>query len=66
MKITSKEREQLIYLHQILNNPARQFLTLSENPLKTCQNYYKKLGEKYGFDGTKVINIGVDGEVILK
>ncbi len=65
MKITNKEREQCIYLHRIVNNPARQFLTLSKNPLKTCQDYYKNLGEKYGFDGTKVVNIKEGGEIIL-
>jgi len=58
--ITKEEYEKLVYLHQILNSPARQFLTLhesSEQALKSCQDYYKELGKKYGFDGTKVTNV---------
>jgi len=64
-KISFDERKKLIYLHQILNNPARQFLTLSENPLKSCQDYYKELGQKYDFDGTKVRDVKENGEIIF-
>ncbi len=65
MKITNKEREQLVHLRRMVDSPSGQFLTLSDDALKTCQNYYKELGKKYGFDGTKVVNVKVDGEVIL-
>lgn len=64
--ITKEEYDRLVYLQQILNNPARQFLTLTEDSLKTCQDYYKELGKKYGFDGTTVVHVRSNGEVICR